>query len=375
MNVAINIYGFPPVQEAGAEKAMWYIGQILAHQSHNIHVVTRKTHQTSSYEKKDNIHIHRFPVFGKRRDLPLKPTNYELYQSSVNCIPLLTKIVKTERINVIHGNFIVPTGIGTSIVAKITKRPFLLTVHGGDIFLPSTATNPIRKIVLKNADIITCPSKDLAMHVISLENTIESKIRIIPNGVDVEQYRPLINKRDGKKIVILYVGRLIKRKRIDTLIRALPHILKVRNDIQCIIAGTGPERKELERLSFDLQVSQHVDFLGFVPEESLSALYQSSDIFVNPSLWEAGISLTMLEAMASGIPIVTTRGLGTRLLENNLLYEPENENMLSEKILELIQNKDMRLKIGLTNREIAKTKYSWEIIAKKYFKIYKQLVM
>jgi glycosyltransferase involved in cell wall biosynthesis len=144
--------------------------------------------------------------------------------------------------------------------------------------------------------------------------------------------------------------------------------------VRVLIIGEGNQEHPLKELSHKLHVESSIEFIGFVSHEKLSSYYRSSHVFVLPSKNE-GMSNTILEAMASGLPIITTNTGGTQELihENGILIPPENAVALSNAILKYIQHPDLVIEHGNKSRQIAGS-LSWNNVAKEYFHIYKEMI-
>ena len=148
---------------------------------------------------------------------------------------------------------------------------------------------------------------------------------------------------------LLYVGRLSHEKGLDCLIQALPYLVKENNRLTLSICGDGPETKRLRILVERLGMTDYVNFHGFVPwGEKLSKIYLDSDIFILPSLSE-GVPKVLLEAMASGIPIIATNVGGIpdiiNDLENGILVPPGNSEAIADAVKMIIKNNSLQKKL------------------------------
>ncbi len=130
---------------------------------------------------------------------------------------------------------------------------------------------------------------------------------------------------------------------------------------------------ELKALAEKLKVSEYIEFLGYVPHNEISNYYSTSDVFVLPSRNE-GMSNTVLEAMASGLPVITTDTGGTReLIDGNGIIVPiEDSDVISEAVLRLINDHKLRVSRGMKSRKIAEN-MSWKKVADAYYNFYKGL--
>lgn len=127
---------------------------------------------------------------------------------------------------------------------------------------------------------------------------------LIPNGIDVESVASITPA--DRTIDLLYAGRLLEHKNVELLLRAIAQLTATRSAVQCVIIGEGPERARLERLATELGISEHTSFTDFRERhEDVLGLMKAADVFVSPSERE-GFGMTVLEALASGTPVVTT---------------------------------------------------------------------
>lgn len=208
------------------------------------------------------------------------------------------------------------------------------------------------------------------------------EIRVISNGVDTKKYNPrnrseAIRKRfcPGNGFFILHVGRVTREKRIHVLIKAAESLHKRGVKFKLVIAGDGPARAELQKVVREHGLSGCVLFTGYVPEEDLPLYYASADLFVTASTVETE-GIVLLEAMASGIPIIGANAGGIPELinddENGFLFEPGNHEMLSNLIEVTLNDGYLKRKMGRLNRA-ATEGYSIERTVDEIEKLYKEL--
>jgi len=198
------------------------------------------------------------------------------------------------------------------------------------------------------------------------------KIGIIYNGVDTQYFYPTIQSKSlTKKIIILSVGRLVERKNYAMLLKAVAKIPK-NIEIEIQIAGEGPERENLLQLANQLKLN--LKLYGEKFKTELVEIYQQADIFVLPSKNE-GMSNSVLEAMASGLPcIVSDVGGSSEMVENNkngFVLQKNDEEHLQHKIEYLIKNPEQIELMGSNSRKKAES-LSWDIVANNLFKIFTQ---
>ena len=203
------------------------------------------------------------------------------------------------------------------------------------------------------------------------------KIKVIPPGVDIDKFKYFPQSTNNTSLEILTVGYLVKRKGIEYLIRAMPMILSEFPDVKLRIIGDGPQRLYLEKLTEKLEIKNNVIFQGLVPHPQIEKFYEKSDIFCLPSLSE-GSPTVLREAMACGKPCVATNIIGSNEIveqgKTGFLVPIKDTSVLAESLLKLLQDEELRYKMGLEARKIAEEKYDWNVIARQYYEIYKELV-
>jgi glycosyltransferase involved in cell wall biosynthesis len=238
--------------------------------------------------------------------------------------------------------------------------------------------------VLKSADSIIAPSRLVAEEAIKA-GALASKIHIIPNGVDVEKFSPNrismnVAKNmlglDATEHVVLTVASFRSVKGYRFLVEAIPLVLKDVPKTVFLFVGNGNEKPKIVRHIKELGVSEKVTFAGSVSPELMPLYYAVADIFVLPSISE-GFSLTVLEAMASGKPIVaTSTGAIPELVHDGvsgILVKPMDPVALAKAITKFLMDPSFRENAGRLSREIAK-KYDWNAIAKKTLSLYNELL-
>lgn len=214
------------------------------------------------------------------------------------------------------------------------------------------------------------------------------KAEITYNGIDVERFGNAAKGRTvrkklgiGSRPVILFVGGLEPRKGLEYLFFAMEHILKKYEDAVLVaVARSGlidrGENKWFAQLAERLGISEHVRIFDFVPEEEIPSFYGMADIYAMPSRME-GWGIGLMEAMASGKPVIATRVGGipelVRHRKNGLLIAPCDINALARGICSLLSSARMRNRLGSNGRAYVK-RFTWKGTAEKCVRIYKNAV-
>lgn len=246
----------------------------------------------------------------------------------------------------------------------------------------------LRKLHMPLVNRYVTVSRDIEQYLIHKVGVKPDKVSQIYNGVDTVKFSPATHKPQGvlpdhfmgnEKIVICTVGRIQAVKDQQTLLRAFSGFLKkypaYQSKVNLVIVGDGPLLKDLKQLAAALGVSDHVWFPGSL--DSVAVILQASDIFVLPSLAE-GVSNTILEAMATGLPVIATRvGGNVELVTDGLngrLFSPGDVDGLMELLAGYIMKVDELKKHGQAARETALERFSLTAMISNYQKIYEDCV-
>ena len=213
----------------------------------------------------------------------------------------------------------------------------------------------------------------------------ESKIVLIPNGVEIPKERKLFF---GEVKLVTAVARLSLEKGIDALLKAWVEVAALHPTLKLIIAGQGPLESSLKTLCKDLGLADCVEFVGSIL--NVNEQLNNADLFVLPSRTE-GLSNALLEAMSHGLPCIATNVGGNSELigeddevkiipgkfvtgRNGLLVNPDDVEGMSEAMLYLIRNEMERQNIGNRGRLYIQKNYSIDLIADKYIELYQRMV-
>lgn len=273
--------------------------------------------------------------------------------------------------------FGIPSGFGAYLLRRCYGIPYVVFLGGRDVPRPNPDPPYYRYLYALLRPAILAIWRNAAHRVACSEGLRELAratapdlpFCVIPDGIDLERFPPKIYPC-REKVQILGVGRLIPRKGFDVLIRAvamLPSLLP----FEVVLVGDGPEREALTSLAKSLGVAERIQFVGSVPYDDLPARYAEADIYVLSSHAE-GMPLVVLEAMASGLPILATEVQGIRELVadgvNGWRFPVNDAETLAAHLARLIQNPAEREALGRASRERVQS-YAWVNIAKAYLEL------
>lgn len=297
-------------------------------------------------------------------------------------------LLAKEDFDIIHANWIVPQGLVAVLAKFVFKKPVVVTVHGTDIFALKKL-NFVKAFILKHCDL--CTANSSATHTEVLKVYAGANAKIVHMGVDLHLFDP--DKRDEKwrqqfgenPKIILGVGRLIKWKGFEYLVRALPLVQSKFPEAKVVIIGKGTEEENLKALAgkLDLELNKDLFFLGSVLPEQLSAIYASCDVVISPSITipetgeKEGMGNVALEARASGTPVVVSRSGG--LVDtvdgktNGLLFEERDYKGLAKNIVNIFSNDGLRKSLSKNGLRHVRENFSWKKTSQRFENIYEIL--
>lgn len=299
---------------------------------------------------------------------------------------ILKNIAKPD---LIHARFTYLDGYGLLNIFKKWKIPLIVDIRGGmefEEYYFSPLFGKKQRKTINSANKILCVAHWQVKRGLEL-GIPEEKLRCIPMGVDINKFMPRNKEkiRQDFKIpeqkIILFVGQLNKEKGVNYLFEAISKVVSKsyhKKDVRVIIIGEGSEKENLMNLSKQLGIMNLVTFTGTVIGELLAKWYSLADLFVLPSLTE-GRPNVINEAMASECTIVATNicGISEQVKDgyNGFLVEPNNIDMLAEKISYLLNNETEMIRMGRNSRKrIIEEDWTWEGYAKRAKSIYSEVI-
>jgi len=207
----------------------------------------------------------------------------------------------------------------------------------------------------------------------------ESKLVIIPNCVHLSNFKKTKKSKRENKISVLFPGSLCERKGVFDILKAVSLVVKEEKNIKFIFGGRSSNEEEIKIL--EIIKSQHLEnytaFIGEYTDKNKSEIYGSADIFILPSYAE-GLPISMLDAMALGLPIISTRvGAIPEVIDdrvNGFLIEPGDYKALAKRILILTTDRNLREKMGKNNIEKIKKNYDFSIMVKNFDELQQRLL-
>ncbi|MBK1657559.1 glycosyltransferase family 4 protein [Paracraurococcus ruber] len=238
-------------------------------------------------------------------------------------------------------------------VRHVLRRRVLIYCHGDDLVQPDPAARQRRRRRFDQADLVIAAGSFPGRQLIDLYGVAPEHVAVLPNGVDLDRFRPRppdpVRRAalglDGRR-VILAPTRLVPRKGVDRLIEAMPAIRAGCPEALLLVAGDGPQRPALEALAMATGSASDVLFLGAVPTQEMSTLYSITELVALPNRFEPGESdgtpLVFLEANACGRPVIGGRAGGTAEAvedgRNGLLVDGKDPAAIAASVLRVLQD-------------------------------------
>jgi len=335
MKIAIIVESFLPYALGGMEIAAYNTAKYLSKRGHEVHVITSLNNELPKESICDGFCTHRIRLW---------KTKIGVILFWINIFLALKKICP----DIIHIHSI-SSGLPGLLSKKIWRIPYIVTCHGSDVYLSWKFKKIRAKLVLKDADMVIALTEYMQKEI---QKLYSKKVVVIPNGIELdcfdvlpkEEIRTKLGIKEDEKILI-FVGTLRSIKGVKYLIQAMKSIIQQDPKIKLMLVGDGEEKQSLKALSKELNIEKNIKFVGEVPHKNISEYLAAADIFVLPSLSE-GFSIVVLEAMASGLPIVATNVKGVPEIVKNgvngFLVEPMCPESITKSKLSLLSDDEMR---------------------------------
>lgn len=375
MNILMLNYEFPPIGGGAGQAHYNILKQFAAFNDFHIDVLTCQSQPGYTEEPfASNITIHKVGI--KKRSLQ-HWTKFEVLSWLHRSRPYYRQLIKKNNYQLAHAFFGFPTGYLTYGTAG--QLPYLISLRGSDVpgnnprfALDYKIMAPLFKRIWKNAAALTTPSAGLKDR--ALKFLPSSKIQIIPNGVDLKKFHPARENAATNSLDLLTVGRLSSSKRIDLLIAAMNIIAQISKNITLTIAGDGAQKSSLQQYIAESHLSHVVKLIGSVSADKMPELYRQHHLYVSATATE-GMSNAMLEALASGLPVITTPAEGTAELipDSDWFIHTPTPEAIAEKILGIIQDTKQIIGYRRAARSQAE-KFNWYNTAKHYYNCYQDII-
>ncbi len=375
MKICVLIDAWSPVW-GGGQTHVWEICKLLADKyNYNIDIYTRSLITKQNYYSDKNVLAYKdkikvFTVGSKAQFNYFPARIFWIFQ----VIQAVMQHHQRSPYSLLHAHAYLG-GIPGKILSILLKIPIVFTVHGSNYMDTSTwsINAMIEKLLLTR--IKYDQEVSVSHHFLKYPN-INKNILVVPNGVDITKFDQITKTKKLSHKTILWVGRFDWTKGLDCLIRAFYKVKKNIFRVKLILVGIGSEENKIKKLVQVLRLTDDVLFLGSKNFSQLVTIYKSVDLFVLPSLTE-GQPITLLEAMAAKLPVITSDvGDNPLIIEqgfNGYMFKANDVDMLAGLIMTCLNNKSIK-KLGLHGYNLVRKKYSWELSASKYHQLYQKLL-
>jgi len=361
----------------GVENYVYDLSKELVRRGHDISVICANEPKSKKEEVINGIRVKRISFAGKI--------------SNTNITPGLPFELLREDFDLIHAHLPTPWSADWSAIISIIKRKPLVLTYYNDIVGYDSASRLAQlynhtslHIVLKRANRIIIIQPNY-LHMSPYLREYGDKIEVISAGVDVDKFRPIEGPLEKELhsptlFFLSVLDRYHKYKGLDDLLRALAIVKAKINDVKLVVGGDGALLNHYRNASNALGLEQNVDFVGFIPDDAIVRRYNECDMFVLPSLSpeQEGFGMVLLEAMACGKPVVSTEIVGVaediKRTGAGIIVERGNVESLAQAILDLLQNRDLAVKMGAVGRKLVEENYNWGEVAKRFEHVYRDLL-
>jgi glycosyltransferase involved in cell wall biosynthesis len=391
VKIAVLTSSYPRYPGDGTAPFVRSISEHLAKLGHDVEIVAPYDPAVTTMDHRVKVHRFRYiwprgwHIMGHARSLE---RDTRLRPLSIFLLPFflvaefikLMGVTKVQKSEVIHAHWVIPNGLVAAWVAGICKIPFIVSLHGSDIFVArrNRIFGTVARWVFRRASGVTACSRELQQAAIALGAPEDT--RLLAWGADPLVFSPERRSMEksyaasaGKpEVIFAALGRLVYKKGFGNLIAAMPRVVKECPGARLILGGDGLLLDEFQRQTEKLGVSDHVTFAGRIPWDEAPLFLANADIFVLPSVQDQygnvdGLPTVLLEAMSSGLAVIACDIGGVNLVlqdgKNGCLIPPGDVQALADAMLELARNPKRRQELGRTARMSVVDQFNWDNVA------------
>lgn len=293
------------------------------------------------------------------------------------------RIIREQRIDVIHAHWLLPQGLVAALI-KVTRPkapPVLCTSHGADLFsLQGRLLLKMKKWIVHQCDHLAVVSHSMKKNLLELGISPE-KVDVAPMGVDLSS-RFVPDEARRKPNALVFAGRLVEKKGLTFLLEALPSVLNQHPRVNLIIAGTGPEETRLRAQAKNLNILEHIEFLGPVKNQELPSVFRSGSLAVFPFVVtssgdQEGLGLVMIEALGCGCAVIASdlQAVKDVIIDGKTgkTVPPADPEELARAITELLDNPDLGNRLANEGRQWVLDRFDWSVATENYVEIFRSL--
>jgi L-malate glycosyltransferase len=375
MKILMLNYEFPPIGGGAGQAHLAILKQYAGKSNLQVDVLASAPKPGFAVQKlSDNVTIYTVGVHKKNLHYWRK---IEVIEWVLKATPPYRRLLKENRYDLVHAFFGLPTGWLCYRTAK--RLPYIISLRGSDVpggharlQLEYKLLGPLLKRIWTGASALVACSDGLKNR--SIRFLPSANINVIPNGIDLDRFHPPSNRNLSGELKLLTVGRLSVTKRVEMLVEAVEILSKQGKNVRLTISGGGGLLGELKNLVEQKKLTNIINLTGRIESEKIPDVYGAHDMFVSASMQE-GMSNAMLEAMASGLPIITTRceGVEELISDNGVVVEKDSADSLAEAIIKLAENRQQYKTMCAAARRKSGN-FGWDKVAQGYIKLYQRIL-
>jgi glycosyltransferase involved in cell wall biosynthesis len=368
-------YEFPPIGGGAGNANLCLLKEYAGDSSLAIDVLTSAPEPGFFREKfSEDITIYKVGVHKKNLHFWRKA---EVIEWLVKARFRYRKLLRESDYDLVHAFFGFPTG--WLCYRSANKLPYIISLRGSDVpgkhprlKLDYKILSPAFKAIWKKAARLVACSEGLKSR--ALRFLPSASIDVISNGVDLDRFHPAETSDRTDLLNLLTVGRLSPTKRVEALIGAVQILHNNGRKVRFTIVGGGTITEELRQTVLERNLSDVIKVAGRISSEKMPKLYRQNDIFISASMQE-GMSNAMLEAMASGLPIITTRceGVEELIADNGIVVEEAQPEAIAEAIESLADDPQAYREMSAAARKQAE-QFNWKSVSEKYLNLYNKVL-
>ncbi|MBA7658017.1 D-inositol-3-phosphate glycosyltransferase [subsurface metagenome] len=374
MKILMLNYEFPPIGGGAANAHRCLLKQYTGSSDLKVDVLTSAPKPGFLKESfADNINIYKVGLHKKELHFWRK---IEIIEWLFKAKSHYRKLLRENDYDLAHAFFGFPTGWLCYRTAD--KLPYIISLRGSDVpgeharlKLDYKILGPVFKVIWKKSAVLVTPSEGLKDRALKFLPSVA--IDVIPNGVELERFGPAETAQEPQVLRLLTVGRLSVTKRVKILIDAIEILHREGCEVHFTIVGGGQLLQKLKQIVSEKNLANIIEFTGRIDAEDMPKVYRQNDIFISASMQE-GMSNAMLEAMASGLPLITTRCEGAEelIVDNGIVTEDANPEEIAKAVRKIADDRWLREQMSIAARSRAE-KFTWDSVAEKYLALYERV--
>jgi glycogen(starch) synthase len=386
LRVLILSWEYPPIVEGGLARHVRKLAeQLVCGEDVEVHVITRGDERLPPEQEMEGVLVHRVREPRRPRDLH----EFVAWVEHMNADMLAAGVELGDQLefDLVHGHDWLIASAGDHLARRF-RCPLVMTIHATEYGRhqgwvdkhPQSYIHGVERWVTNRADrVVTC-SHYMRGHVADIYGLEESRVSVIPNGIDPDDLEPVADldrlraefAAPDERLVLL-VGRLVYEKGFQLALDALPGLIERLGNVRFLVAGSGTHEAQLREQAEALGLTEHGTFLGWIGDDVLHSLYRIADLCVVPSIYEP-FGLVALEAMASGCPCIVadTGGLREIVPEDErvgLRFNGGDAEHLATMVERLLTDDRLRNRLVVEASEHV-LRFDWADVARQTAAIY-----